>query len=87
MNEDNKLMVYQAENGAIELKGDIEKETVWITQKQLSQVFEVDVRTINEHIKNIFSTGELDEDLVIRKFRITASDGKQYNTNSVALAF
>jgi len=81
MSMNNKLIVYQADNGAIELKGDIANETVWITQKQLSQVFEVDVRTINEHIKNIFSTSELDEDPVIRKFRITASDGKQYNTN------
>ena len=81
MSMNNKLIVYQADNGAIELKGDIANETVWITQKQLSQVFEVDVRTINEHIKNIFFTSELDEDPVIRKFRITASDGKQYNTN------
>jgi len=81
MNEEKKIVIYQAENGAIELKADSENETVWATQKQLSEVFSVDVRTINEHIKNIFKTDELDEVSVIRKFRIAAADSKIYNTN------
>jgi death-on-curing family protein len=73
----NKLIVYQAESGEIELKGDASNETIWITQKQLSQVFEVDVRTINEHIKNIFSTSELDENPTIRNFRIVQKEGSR----------
>jgi hypothetical protein len=81
MNQENELAVYQTENGALELRTDLAGETVWITQKQLSEVFGVYVRTISEHIKNIFKTNELEEDSVIRKFRITASDGKSYNTN------
>lgn len=79
---DNNMAIYQAENGAIQLRNDIQGETIWATQKQLAKVFDINVRTINEHIKNIFSDEELAEsDAVIRKFRITASDGKNYNTN------
>jgi len=80
MNEEN-VIVYQTDDGAIVLKADAAQETVWATQKQLAEVFGVDVRTINEHIKNIFKTEELEEDSAIRKFRITATDGKRYNTN------
>ncbi|MGM0482577.1 MAG: virulence RhuM family protein [Patescibacteria group bacterium] len=75
------VVVYQTPSGAIEIKGDLERETLWITQKQMGQIFGVDVRTINEHLKNIFKTKELIENSVIRKFRITADDGKIYNTN------
>lgn len=46
----------------------------------MSELFSVDVRTISEHLKNIFESGELDADSVIRKFRTTAADGKNYNT-------
>lgn len=74
------LVVYQAKNGAIELLTDVNKETIWITQKQLSQIFDVNVRTVNEHIQNIFKTAELSENSVIRDFRITAEDGKSYLT-------
>jgi Virulence protein len=58
----------------------LEKDTVWLTQKQMSELFQKDIRTINEHIKNIFVDGELVSESVIRKFRITASDGKSYDT-------
>ncbi len=74
MSEDKTIIIYQAENGAIEFKADSEQETVWATQKQLSEVFSVDVRTINEHIKNIFKTNELDRDPTIRKFRIVQKE-------------
>ncbi len=55
--------------------------TVWLTQKMLAKLFDVSIPTINEHLKNIFSSGELSENSVIRNFLITASDGKKYNTN------
>jgi hypothetical protein len=58
----------------------LEEDTVWLTQKQMAELFQKDVRTVNEHIKNIFGEGELSSRSVIRKFRITASDGKKYNT-------
>jgi prophage maintenance system killer protein len=57
------------------------QETVWLTQKQMAELFSKDVRTVNEHINNIFKEGELIENSVIRKFRITAADGKTYETN------
>ena len=61
MSMNNKLIVYQADNGAIELKGDIANETVWITQKQLSQVFDVTTQNITIHLKQIFKDNELEE--------------------------
>ena len=57
-----------------------EDENIWLTQKMLAELYGVTIATINEHIKNIFADNELSEDSVIRKFRITASDGKSYDT-------
>ncbi|MEG0191530.1 MAG: virulence RhuM family protein [Lachnospiraceae bacterium] len=62
-----------------------EDENIWLTQKMMATLYDVDVRTINYHIKKIFSDSELQEDSVIRKFRITADDGKNYNTNHYSL--
>ena len=58
-----------------------EDENIWLTQKMMATLYDVDVRTINYHVKKIFSDSELQEDSVIRKFRITATDGKSYSTN------
>jgi hypothetical protein len=55
-------------------------ESVWLTQKMMATLYDMNVRTVNEHLKKIFTDSELQEDSVIRKFRITASDGKSYNT-------
>lgn len=62
-----------------------EDENIWLTQKMLSILYDVDVRTINYHIKKIFEDSELSEKAVIRKFRITASDGKEYNANHYSI--
>ena len=92
MNEqhpENKLIIHnstaefliftqQAGEGGIEVR--YEDGSIWLTQKLMAELFDVDVRTISEHLKNIYASGELQEDAVIRKFRITASDGKNYNT-------
>ena len=56
-------------------------ENVWLSQKTMGLLYNVETHTINYHLKKIFADGELDEASVIRKFRITASDGKVYNTN------
>jgi prophage maintenance system killer protein len=73
--------LYKADQSGLSLEVRVDDETIWLTQKQMSQLFQKDVRTVNEHIKNVFKEGELGEDSVIRKFRITASDGKLYDTN------
>ena len=56
-------------------------ENVWLSQKTMGLLYNVETNTINYHLKKVFADGELDEASVIRKFRITASDGKVYNTN------
>lgn len=55
-------------------------ENIWLSQKMLAVLYDVNVRTINEHLKNIFDDEELQKDSAIRNFRITAEDGKNYNT-------
>lgn len=77
---DIAVVLYQTPDGATSLAVHLEKETVWLTQKQMAELFGKTVPTINEHIKNVFKDGELDEEAVIRNFRITASDGKSYDT-------
>ena len=62
-----------------------EDENIWLTQKMMAVLYDVDVRTINYHVKKIFNDSELQEDSVIRKFRITAADGKTYNTSHYSL--
>ncbi|MDL2272189.1 virulence RhuM family protein [Desulfovibrio sp. OttesenSCG-928-I05] len=62
-----------------------EDENIWLTQKMMGVLYDVNVRTINEHLQNIFRDSELSEEAVIRKFRITASDGKNYNTKHYSL--
>ncbi len=61
-------------------------ENVWLTQKMMAELYDVDVRTINYHLKKVFSDSELQADSVIQNFRITASDGKTYDTRHYNLA-
>jgi len=72
------IFTNQAEENGIEVR--YENETIWLTQKLMAELFNVDIRTISEHLQNIFNNKELIKDSVIRKFRITAPDGKNYNT-------
>ena len=83
MTKQNDLIVYQTDDGGIALRADAEQETVWATQKQLGQVFGVDVRTISEHIKNIYKSGELEGNSTIRKFQIVQKEGKREVTRSI----
>jgi hypothetical protein len=75
-----EFVLYQSEDGGTRVQVRIMDETVWLTQKQMAELFQKDVRTIGEHIRNVFAEGELPSDAVIRNFRITAADGKQYDT-------
>lgn len=62
-----------------------EEQNIWLTQKLMATLYGVDVRTISEHLRNIFATSELEQEAVVRKFRITAADGKSYDTQHYAL--
>ena len=75
-----QIAIYQVIGDEQKIRVRIEDENVWLTQKLIAELFDVDVRTVNEHLKNIFLEEELDEISVIRKFRITADDGKTYDT-------
>lgn len=75
-----EFLFYQSDDGRIRLQVRLDDESVWLTQKLMAELFQKDVRTVNEHIQNIFEEGELAADSVIRKFRITAADGKNYET-------
>ena len=79
--QQNELIFYTTPDGAVHVEVFFQDETFWLSQKRMADLFAVDVRTVNEHLQNIFKSGELDQNSVIRKFRITASDGKQYMTN------
>ncbi len=79
--EHGKIIIYQAENGQTTLDVKLEEETVWLTQEQMTMLFDRNKRTVSEHIRNVFKEGELAEYAVVRKFRTTARDGKSYEIN------
>jgi len=81
----DKFLIYQTEDGVIRIEVRLDQETVWLSQKAMAELFQKDVRTISEHIRHIFEEGELQPDSVIRNFRITASDNKQYETQNYNL--
>ena len=71
----SELIIYQNPDGNIKIDVRLEEETVWLTQDQMATLFGKAKSTINEHIKNVFAEGELDEKVVIRNFRITTQHG------------
>ena len=74
----SECLIYQAEDGKTQLSVMLENEELWLSQKQLTELFGKAKTTISEHIKHIFEDGELREDSVVRFFRTTAADGKTY---------
>ena len=68
----SEFILYQTEDGRTRVQCRFDSETLWLTQALIAELFEKDVRTINEHLVNIFDEGELRRDATIRKFRITA---------------
>ena len=83
--EDNKkearseIIIYQTEDGNTRIDVKFQDETVWLTQAQLCELYQTSKSNISEHIRHIFEEGELDEISVVRKFRTTGADGKNYN--------
>lgn len=76
-----QILIYQTQDGNIKIDVHLENETVWLTQEQMTTLFGKKKSTISEHISHIFAEGELDKNSVVRKFRTTAADGKNYLTN------
>jgi hypothetical protein len=74
---ESTLVIYRTKDGALKLKEDATNETLWATQADISLAFSVDVRTVNEHLKNIYKTKELNDKSTIRNFRIVRTEGKR----------
>lgn len=73
------FLIYQADDNRIRLEVKLEEQTTWLSQKQIGELYQKSKATISEHIKNIFEEGELEANSVVRNFRTTAEDGKNYN--------
>ena len=76
-----EFIIYQTEDGLTNINVKMYDETVWLTQQQLVELYQSSKANVSEHIKHIFEEGELEEPLVVRKFRTAAADGKNYNVN------
>ncbi len=87
----SEILIYQNQDGNIKIDVRLENETVWLTQAQMATLFGKDKRTISEHIGNVFKEGELDESVVVRKFRSTTQHGaiegktQQHEVNGYSL--
>jgi hypothetical protein len=80
MSDQNQFLLYTAPDGAVKVDVFFQDETVWLTQRALAELFGVNVPAINKHLKNIFDSGELQENSVISILETTAADGKNYQT-------
>lgn len=76
--KENKVIIYTANDGKTKIDVKLEEETLWLTQAQMCELYQSSKSNISEHIKHIFEEGELNEESVVRKFRTTAADGKEY---------
>ena len=75
MTENNNIVIYQSEDGKVHLDVVYNEETMWLTQQQLSELYQTSKSNVSEHIKHIFEDGELEKDVVVRNFRITTQHG------------
>ena len=74
MNEENKIILYQDDNEITRVSVRFADEDLWLTQSQLSEIYQTSKSNVSEHIKHIFEEGELEEKSVVRKFRTTAAE-------------
>ena len=79
MKEENKIILYQDDNEITRVSVRFADEDVWLTQNQLMEIYQTSKSNVSEHLSNIFADGELVKDSVVRNFRTTATDGKNYN--------
>ncbi|MDR1830749.1 MAG: virulence RhuM family protein [Candidatus Fibromonas sp.] len=78
---ENKIAIYQSEDGLVKIDVHLEDDSVWLSQAQIVSLYQSSKANVSEHIKHIFEEGELGKNSVVRKFRTTAKDGKSYNTD------
>ncbi len=78
-NDNGEILIYNTEDGLTKIDVHFVDETVWLSQAQLCKLYQTSKSNISEHIKHIFEEGELSEESVVRNFRTTSSDGKNYN--------
>jgi hypothetical protein len=81
-----EYLTFVAASGAGGVEAIYADENVWLSQKMMAQLYDVEVPTINYHLKKVFEDSELEEEAVVRNFRITAADGKSYDTKHYNLA-
>ena len=79
--ETREILFYKTENGEVRVEILLFQENLWLTQAKMAELFEVQKAAISKHLKNIFESGELNEDSVVSKMETTAADGKRYQTN------
>ena len=79
----NKIIIYETQNKDIQLEVQLVNETVWLSQKQMATLFDKDVKTISEHILNIYNEKELDDSATIRKFQIVQKEGSREVTRNI----
>lgn len=73
------MVIYQTEGGRARIECRLVDETVWLSQALMGELFDRSKKTISEHLQNLFEEGELDPNSVVRNFRTTAADGKNYD--------
>ena len=76
--KENKVIIYTANDGKTKIDVKLEEDTLWLTQAQMCELYQTSKSNVSEHIKHIFEEGELNEESVVRKFRTTAADDKEY---------
>lgn len=79
--ETREILFYKTDNGDVRVEILLYQENLWLTQTKLAELFDVQKPAISKHLKNIFESGELDENSVVSKMETTAADGKRYTTN------
>ena len=77
----SQFLLYETEDGQVKIDVRLEDETVWLTQQLMADLFKTTKQNVGQHLKNIFSEGELSENSVVKKIFTTATDGKKYETS------
>jgi hypothetical protein len=80
-----ELILYKTPEGTVRVEVLYESDTFWLNQRKIAELFAADLRTVSEHLQNIFASGELQEEAVLREIRTTATDGKNYWVNFYSL--
>jgi hypothetical protein len=79
----SSIILYQTEDGGTRIQCRFENDTLWLSQALIAELFQKDVRTVNEHLVNIFEEGELSREATIRKFRIVRFEGRRQPIKTV----